>query len=115
MSKALFLFGALVVFLLGVYLKQAVPGAIAATVLVAVALAGGSTTKASAPARTSSGVKVQPIIVRRKYVGPENIYPEKMDIVVYPEQPSKWWATGLKPLGSTVGTGIRRFKNWLTE
>jgi hypothetical protein len=54
------------------------------------------------------GPRVQPIVIRRKYIGPESIYPSKMEIYTDKETPRKWREYGVEPVGKFVGRGIRK-------
>ena len=53
---------------------------------------------------------VRPIIVKRKYTGPESIYPSKMEITYNPKyDPGDW-----KGKSESVGSFIGNSWNWLT-
>jgi hypothetical protein len=48
--------------------------------------------------------KIRPIIVKRRYSGPESIYPSRMKIRVNPKWDTRdWWEAAFNTLGATVG------------
>ncbi len=99
---------AMVLVLAGIYVESVlVPAVIAAAILVLVS---------REPAKKSKGsgarVKVQPIIVKRKYEGPESIYPEEITITEPGKPPTRWKEAG-KTTGNLVGNLTKRFVDWL--
>jgi hypothetical protein len=50
---------------------------------------------------------VRPVIVKRKYVGPASIYPEKMEINYNPNDAPPGYKGKQKPLGLAIGRGLR--------
>lgn len=50
---------------------------------------------------------VRPIIVKRKYVGPSSIYPEKMEIIYNPADAPTGYKGKSKPIGKAIGSGLR--------
>ncbi|NYZ80124.1 hypothetical protein H0N95_02635 [Candidatus Micrarchaeota archaeon] len=50
---------------------------------------------------------VRPIIVKRKYIGPASIYPEKMEINYNPDDPPPGYKGKSKPAGLAIGRGLR--------
>ena len=101
---------AMVLVLAGVYVESVLlPALIAAAVLLLVSRepkkgGGGSGAK----------VKVQPIIVKRKYEGPESIYPKEITITEPGSPPTRWKEAG-KHTGSLVGKSLKKFVDWLIE
>ena len=50
---------------------------------------------------------VRPVIVKRQYVGPKSIYPEKMQIDYNPKNPPGKWKGKSKTVGGAIGSGLR--------
>ena len=76
-------------------------------VLMAVLLSG----KESGEKPVATGPKVRPIIVKRKYVGPESIYPKEMKVRVTEEKfgaPMPWRVLGPQRLGEGVGKMLKK-------
>ncbi len=86
-------------------IKQAWVTVIALLMLVLILTLG----KEEKKPKGSTGPLVQPIIVKRKYVGPESIYPEKMKIYYNPKG-GEDWKDKIEIFGKFVGTGIRSIK-----
>jgi energy-coupling factor transporter transmembrane protein EcfT len=98
------------VILAGFYLRQIWISIIFALILVLVMIFGRKTPSA-APSGGGGGPKVRPIIVKRKYVGPESIYPKKMLIKYQPDTPSDWREYGPEAVGNFVGSGAKWLKS----
>jgi len=89
------------VILAGFFLNQIWISLIFAIALFALLFSGaGEKTRASSP-----GVQVRPIIVKRKYVGPESIYPKEMKIQITPEEFKTGTPVSIEA-PSKFGTGI---------
>ena len=76
-------------------------------VLMAALLSGKDGGKSRAP----SGPAVRPIIVKRKYVGPESIYPKEMKVRVTAEDfgaSMPWRILGPQRLGEGVGKMLKK-------
>jgi len=76
-------------------------------VLMAALLSGKEGGKSPAP----SGPAVRPIIVKRKYVGPESIYPKEMKVRVTAEDfgtPMPWRILGPQRLGEGFGKMLKK-------
>jgi hypothetical protein len=63
------------------------------------------------PVAVPEGPMIRPIVVKRRYVGPESIYPEYMKIRV--SQPSfwsgdPWWENSGKQIGKLLGRTLNR-------
>lgn len=101
----------LIAILLGFYFKQIWISLIFVVILFALLLAARSKKAPSAPVPRGAEVKVKPIIVKRKYTGPESIYPKKMVIKYTPKWPSDWREYGPEPVGKAVGGFFRWLKN----
>ncbi|MEM0372695.1 MAG: hypothetical protein QXO69_02540 [archaeon] len=76
----------------------------AASVFFIIAFGGGK--KEEKPEAVPSPM-VRPIIVKRKYVGPASIYPEKMEITYNPKDAPTDYKGKQKPLGEAIGKGLR--------
>ena len=61
---------------------------------------------------SSPGPQIRPIIVKRKYVGPESIYPQKMSINITPPKPGIG-APGA--LGKFIGKTIKGISNLFSD
>ena len=75
-------------------------------VLMAALLSGKENRTQAAP-----GPKVRPIIVKRKYVGPESIYPKEMKVRVTAEDfgtGMPWRVLGPQRLGEGVGKMLKK-------
>jgi len=96
----------LLAILIGFYFKQFWLSII---FIIALVLVLGLEGKPKARGTPSGGPKVQPIIVKRKYVGPESIYPEKMKIEYNPRGYN--WKSKTEAFGKAIGSGFRWFKN----
>lgn len=99
----------LIIILIGYYLKQLWISFIFVIILGAFLLVGRKKAPKAVP--RGGGTKIRPIIIKRKYVGPKSIYPEKMKIKYSPDLPKDWREYGPEPVGKAVGTGIRWLKN----
>jgi len=76
-------------------------------VLMAALLSG----KDSGEKPVATGPKVRPIIVKRKYVGPESIYPKEMKVRVTAEDYGTgmpWKIQGPQRLGEGLGKMLKR-------
>jgi len=101
-----------IVIIIGFYLNQVWLSLIFAFVLLAVLF---SASKAKEPSATPAGPQVRPIIVKRKYVGPESIYPQKMKIRVTTADygtGTPWYSTSGKKIGEAVAKSIRNIGKW---
>lgn len=88
--------------LLGFFLGHIWVSLIFAAVVVAIIL---TTPLPKATGSEEAGPIVRPVIVQRKYVGPESIYPEKMKVKIA-EPPPNMYETGLAPVGDFMGKGL---------
>ncbi len=96
--KASVLILAFVIVLAGAYLENLlIPAVITSVILIVV-----SKDTAKKGSKKGSNVKVQPIIVKRKYEGPESIYPEEIEIVETAKPKAGWKAAG-ETTGKAVG------------
>lgn len=77
---------------------------------IATAFTFYSTTKSKGTTQaSSSNVNVQPIKVKRKYDGPDSIYPEEMEIKTPPKPMTKDWTKNvLDSLGSALGSTTKK-------
>jgi len=66
------------------------------------------------PSSSKSGTKVQPIIVKRKYEGPESIYPKEIKITELGKGPTLW-KEGAKQTGTFFGKAAKDLWKWITE
>ena len=101
----------LIIIILGFYFKQLWISLIFVAVLFVLLLATRSKKAPSASVPTGGGARVRPIIVKRKYTGPESIYPKKMVIKYTPKWPSDWREYGPEPVGKAIGSFGRWLKN----
>jgi len=63
----------------------------------------GSDKYNKAPAASSKGPYIRPIVIKKKYVGPASIYPSKMDMRITPHWDHHgMWQKGGKGLGRLV-------------
>ncbi len=99
-----------ILILLGFYLKQLWLSFIFIMVIFALLLTRPSKKAKKAAPR---GPVVRPIIVKRKYVGPESIYPEKMHVKITPRTPDDWYEVGGEYLGGFIGKSLRFIKRKL--
>ena len=93
--------------ILGFYIKQFSFVVILFIVFVAIAVLFSNTSK-SKTSTSPKGPLVQPIVIRRKYVGPATTYPEKIDIYEDKKSPSGWREYGPSGIGEFVGKGIKK-------
>lgn len=100
----------LVIILAGFFLKQLWVSLIFFVVLILMFVRGGKKNSKAAPKGGGSGVKVRPIIIKRKYEGPPT-YPEKMTIKYTADLPSDWYEYGTEPVGKALGSGLRWLKS----
>ena len=98
---------AFVLILLGFYFQQLWLSFI--FVIVILALIATAPTKKSMRA-VPKGPIVRPIIVKRRYVGPKLIYPEKMKIKIS-GKPDEWYEYAGAPLGTFLGNAFRVVRN----
>ena len=77
----------------------------AAAVFFIIAFGGGKS-KEQKPEAVPAPL-VRPIIVKRKYVGPASIYPEKMEITYNPKDAPPGYKGKSKPIGKAIGSGLR--------
>ena len=96
--------------ILGFYLKEIAIAIALALIVFAFALKP-SKSKSGSP---SGSVMVQPIIVKRKYVGPASIYPEKMKIMEFKPEPD-WKEKATTSVAKIVGKGVRKISDSLKE
>ena len=98
-----------VLILLGFYIKMLWLSFIFIVVLLLYLAVGVKKTPRPVAVPTAAGPRVQPIIIRRKYVGPESIYPKKMNIYVDETgTPTDWREYGPQGVGKAVGSGIKK-------
>ncbi len=102
------LIGVLAVILIfaGLFFNQIWLSIIFFAVLMAALLSG----KDSGEKSVATGPKVRPIIVKRKYVGPESIYPKQMKVRVTEEKfgtGMPWSILAPQRLGEGVGKVLR--------
>lgn len=94
------------VILAGFYIGQLWISIIFAVVLLALLFAPGSEERQAVP----RGPAVRPIIVKRKYVGPESIYPKDMKIKISDKEWGSgypWFIWAPKVLGGGFGKMFR--------
>jgi len=96
--------------ILGFYLKEIAIAIALALIVFAFALKP-SKSKSGSP---SGSVMVQPIIVKRKYVGPASIYPEKMKIMEF-KPDADWKGKALGGVASAIGKTIYTIKKNLED
>ena len=98
---------AIVLIFVGLFYNQIWLSIIFFAVLMAALLSGREgQEKPSAPP-----TKVRPIIVKRKYVGPESIYPKEMKVRVTAEDfgaPMPWRILGPQRLGEGFGKMLKK-------
>jgi hypothetical protein len=94
----------MLVIVLGVYGKMLWLAIVGGIILLAYAY--GSAKSPQTQAVPTGGPKVRPIIVQRRYEGPESIYPPFMKIRVNPEWGGgKWWENA----GMGIGKALMSF------
>ena len=98
---------AIILIFAGLFFNQVWLSIIFFAVLMAALLSGKESGEKPAP----SGTKVRPIIVKRKYVGPESIYPKEMKVRVTAEDfgaGKPWRILGPQTLGEGVGKMLKK-------
>ena len=106
MEKAVIYLLILITLLFGVYFELIFMAMIVSTLLLLLI----AIKPASKPvSKSDSKPQVRPIIVKRKYVGPESIYPSKMTIRMNPKNPPGDWSDKTESVGSFIGKGF----HWL--
>ncbi len=103
---------AFVLILLGFYFQQLWVSFI--FVIVILALIATTPTKKSRRQAVPRGPIVRPIIVKRRYIGPKSIYPEKMKIKIS-DKPDMWWENAGKAPGKFFGNALRTVKNAFSD
>ena len=97
--------------LIGFYINQLWLSIIFAVVLLALLFTPSAEGKRAAQA----GPKVRPVIVKRKYVGPESIYPKEMKIRITSGAygtGTPWYVKAPKTIGSGIGGAIKNIADW---
>jgi hypothetical protein len=94
------------ILMLGVYKGIPLLTVIGAFLLVAYFY--GARTQKAAPSGGVKRPKVRPIIVRRRYAGPESIYPSDMKMYVENNwNTMAWWEKALGAAGYMAGFGLQ--------
>ena len=98
---------ACLVILFGIMTKELLVALVFAVGLLLLTLATPSKTASSSSSEPD--VQVQPIIVRRKYVGPESIYPKKM-LIMTGKPSGDWWEYAAEAPGLVAEPVIKLLK-----
>lgn len=101
----------LVVIFLGIWFKIPIISVIFAAILVIYFVTAAREPPAPQRSAVPQGPRVRPIVVKRRYVGPDSIYPAKMKIRVTEKgvwTDNPWWEVA----GKAVGETLNGFERW---
>ncbi|MBI1973867.1 hypothetical protein HYS54_03555 [Candidatus Micrarchaeota archaeon] len=94
------------------YIKLVWLAAILGAVALLYALSASRPKRSPVPGGGGAQVRVQPIVMQRKYAGPESIYPGLMKVYARKTPTgTQWWEYGLEAPGRAVKSGL----GWLRD